>query len=157
IALFLAIQSDGPRKIYGTEAPPQRLKLRASAGLDEYAIAQLLGCRVSLGKPVDCLVVPRALLDAPLPLAQDWLREQVRPQFEAMLALAKARRVVTISVRGELDRRLSQGAGTELAEVAATLKVSPRTLRARLAEEQTAFSMELDAVRKEFSLRHLAD
>ncbi len=106
-------------------------------------VAHLIPGQIRFSQPEHRLVFDRALLDAPLPLADSVAEELARAQCEKELeALGFSERIlprVTARLPGEDGRPRS------LAQVARALAVSARTLKRRLADEQTTFSAVRDA------------
>ena len=96
------------------------------------------------------VVLDRSVLDSPLPGANPHTAAQAINQCRLLLDSRRARTGVAGRVRDELLAGIS--APPSLDAVAASLHMSGRTLRKRLAEEGTSYRLLLDEVRE-----HLAE
>ncbi len=109
--------------------------------LDEGVLSPLLEllpiADVQFGRAHNRLHIPRALFDEPLPQADKHTLELCVAQCDVMMQRNEQRRGITAMVRSKLFRE--SGRFPSLAEVADELAVHPRTLRRRLAEENTSF------------------
>ncbi|WP_052397152.1 AraC family transcriptional regulator ligand-binding domain-containing protein [Streptomyces sp. NRRL F-5123] len=105
--------------------------------------------RIDFGAGADSITLTRRALDTPLPGADPALAAIIRrtaaavPPHRPAGPLPDLRRAILTQFA---DGRPS------LAEAARQLAVSPRTLQRRLAESDTTWRAELDAVREEFSV-----
>ena len=88
---------------------------------------------------------PRAMFDEPLPQADRHTLELCMAQCDALMQRSEHRRGITAVVRSALFRE--SGRFPSLPQVAAELDVHPRTLRRRLAEEDTSFRELLNEAR----------
>ncbi|MCV6597494.1 MAG: AraC family transcriptional regulator [Mangrovicoccus sp.] len=104
----------------------------------EKAIKEMLGIKVALGCDVDGFVMREELLDMPLPTSDPKALEYCLDQCRATLrSEAQSQTPWAEKVR---DAYLAQvGTPPSIAQVAAGLHVSERTLRRRLAQEGTSF------------------
>lgn len=116
------------REVFGVPAHPDRPEAMLRGP------AELLGRRIEGGD------------DAVHALALRYLESR----------LPAARRSFAERAREVLDRSLDTGTSS-LADVAALLAVSPRTLQRRLAAEGTRYSAVLDAARRDLAARLLTD
>jgi AraC-like DNA-binding protein len=108
--------------------------------------AALPGHGVRLGRPRHLLEADRALLDEPLPQADEHAARITELQCRDLLERRSERTGTAARVRSRLLRR--PGAMPSMEEVAAELHVDPRTLRRRLAAEDTSFRALVEEVRE---------
>ena len=142
--------------VFGEKVEVEHVALRSNALGRRERLAELAGRQVLTGQPGDWVSVPKGLVERRMPLADPWLRDQLRPQIEAFLRTLDDEQDATLAVREALEAALQEGAPTDLIAIATTLGWKPRTLRSRLAVEETSFSDVLDAERKEFALQLIA-
>jgi AraC-like DNA-binding protein len=155
--IFLGIHIVGYRGIFGPQVEIDHIALRSTSCGDAAHLSTLLpGISVRTGQEGDWVAVPKGLVDKPLPLANPWLREQLKPKMEAFLREQDDNRATTRAVYTAVEKGLERGRFLDLDGVAKELGVKPRTLRARLAAEGTTFKEVLDAVRKDCALREIA-
>ena len=119
---------------------------------DYYARFRRTNPRVRFSQSANRLVFDPALLDARLvsadPAALRLAQEQCKRQLEAMASASRA--PVVERVRRLVLRR---DAGVRsFDELAAAVRISPRTLRRRLADAQVSFSTLLDEARRDRAL-----
>jgi AraC-like DNA-binding protein len=130
-------------------------------GLTELTIAQPAYYRrfvellpdVRFGQAKNRLVFDAALLDLPLVSADRAALRLARDQCEASLEALISDSGLVQRVRG-LIARVSDSPGS-LAQVAAALRISPRTLKRRLAAHGVSFTELLAEARRETALRLL--
>jgi len=116
--------------------------------------AHLAPGRVRFGRPSNRLVFAASVLDLPLDMADPVAMQLAREQCEReMQALGRDDRTVA-RVRELLP--LSEGFRS-LEEIAQQMGVSPRTLKRRLADQDTSYSALLDELRQERALLLLRD
>ncbi len=117
-------------------------------------IEDLLGVRSDPHPQRDTITLPRALLDQPMPQANDHTAAMCEEQCRTLLAARRARDGVARTVR---DRLLAVGGlDRGMAAVAAELGMTTRTLRRRLAAEGTGFRALVDEVRQTLAEELLA-
>ena len=143
------------RALTGVHLVPHAVRFahRAPARVDEHR--RFFGVSVEFGAEHDELVFARTDADLPIVDAERALSRIVDCQADAMLTKlpdeglksAVARCVSEAMRRGE----------PKLADVAARLCTSPRSLQRRLATEGTTFQALLEDVRREAALGYLAD
>lgn len=112
----------------------------------------VFGNDVTLRFECDCpaVVLPRALLDAPLPTADAALHAILLDCAERLRTESQPPAKLTTRVHQLLIANLRDGRPS-LAAIAAQLNISERTLRRHLAEEGTSFGALLDDVRARLS------
>lgn len=124
-------------ELTGDAVPLRRVALRPSSGVDVQRAREVLGIEPELGAPVTLVALDPAVLDLPLPQADEATAATTEAQCRALLEQRRDRTGTSGSVRDALASR--PGSMPDVAEVAAALNVSERTLRRRLAEEGTSF------------------
>ena len=136
----------------------ERLTGRALAGEGECAFAEPRylrelphAGRLRFGCPSHRLVFPSAELDLPLVTADAAATRLASTQLERELAAAAAPAIV------ERVRAALAAGATSSIEVARSLRVSPRTLKRRLADHATTFTALRDEHRLQRALLLLAD
>lgn len=107
--------------------------------------AALPGVDLRTGAPRHELVVDRAALDAPLPQADPFTAAALERQCAELLDRRRVRTGVAAAVRAKLLADLASPPAME--EVAAALHIDARTLRRRLAAEDTSFRALSEEVR----------
>ena len=114
----------------------------------------LLGCPVRYGQPWAGLALSPDALDRPLKMSDPRAFERAEALCrEQMDELAAHRSWSSRTRRVLLERRHGF---PSLSETARRLRVSPRTLHRRLAEEGTAFRVILEEVSRRLAMEHLA-
>lgn len=117
--------------------------------------AHMLPGPVLFRRPQSRMLFPKALLDAPLQMADALASRHAVEACERELATLGERSSVLASVRRQmLARRRGFPSLTELADVRG---VSPRTLKRQLAAHGTSFQVLLDELRRDRALRLLED
>lgn len=107
-------------------------------------------------QPRSEVVLDAALLDLPVRGADTALGSFINRQCDEMLAKLPAARDESARVRKAIASALASG-DVRCAAVARALGTSSRTLQRRLAEEGTSHQQLLDEVRRELSVRYLAE
>lgn len=122
-------------------------------------VAQASGAQVRFGAAHHRICFPAALLALPIPQANTALLPLLQQHADALLqARHPGEAGIVAQVRQRISARLGQGA-VRLADVAADLALSTRTLQRRLLQAGVAFQSVLDATRHELAchyLRHTA-
>jgi AraC-like DNA-binding protein len=106
------------------------------------------------GAAEDALVLPAALLDAPLVGADGEAWSRLQGQLDAALAKRDPEPAFVSGARRRLRVELAQGRADAEA-LARALAVSTRSLQRRLAEQGTTFSSLLDEVRCDLALAQM--
>lgn len=153
----LAAQVVVATQLVGSPVYPARVQFRHAAPADDAAHRVLFGTKPSFGAAVNAIEWDRDLVDRPLPHADPALSAVIERHAEASLRnLPEAPQSCAERTRGVLLQALGQGHAS-LKHVADKLKLSERSLQRRLAVEGLGFEALLDEVRRELSLRYLAD
>jgi AraC-like DNA-binding protein len=124
----------------------------APASREIYAL--FAPARLRFGMPHNGFVLAREVLDRPLPGAN----AKLHALFEGYTREVAARTTggLQARVRDEIRTRLA-GGGPTMRSVAEALSMSAPTLRRRLLEKGTTFSLLLDEVRRDLAEQHLRD
>jgi AraC-like DNA-binding protein len=138
-----------PRAVHLAHAPPEDAEARA-------AYRRVFGVDVRFGEPPTEVHFERALLAHPIPRAESGLGELLERHAAALLARVPDGPSLAARVRAALVDRLRSG-DVDIDPVAATLRMSARTLQRRLRDESTSYSAIVDDVRRELALRYVAD
>lgn len=134
------------KALLGERPPGQTVSFRHSPPQNDRAHAAHFGVAPRFGAAENALRFDAALLDRPLPQADDHTRRVCEAQCEALLRERQARSGVAGQVRGLL---LAEPARMpDMEQVAAQLHMTSRTLRRRLAAEQITFRGLQDEVRQ---------
>lgn len=135
-----------PSRLWFAHArPPELAPLVAWFGTNDLAF----GCRDS------GFAVPLSELDRPTLHPDRRTVEALAPLVDADLGTQKTG--ATLAGRVAMHVAASLPQGTDVTEVAAALRMSPRTLQRRLEQEQTRFTAVVDRARLEAAQRLLAD
>ncbi|TXH86719.1 MAG: AraC family transcriptional regulator [Rhodoferax sp.] len=147
-AQWLCGQALGPYTLEFTHKP--------SASQTQY-LAQASGAQVRGGTAENRAVFPAHLLQLPIPQANTALLPLLQQHAEALLnARHPQDGGIVAQVRQRISARLGQGA-VKLADVAADLALSTRTLQRRMLEAGVAFQAVLDATRHELACHYLGN
>lgn len=114
------------------------------AGADVAEYTRLLGVEPRFGAAVDVLTFDAALLDRPLPQANELTVAMCEQQCRAVVERHRSRTGIAARVRDQLVR--VAGTPGTVGDVAGALGLSERTLRRRLAEAGTSYRALLDEV-----------
>lgn len=133
-----------PRALRFAHAAPRKLDLHH----------RVFGCPVEFGCDFDGIVLDRADLDRPNPHGDVNLARHAKSLLDHQPRGPHA--LTTLAVRRNLQLLLPQGRCT-VADVAAQLGTSARTLQRRLAHEGTEFSMLENEVRRSLASGYLGD
>ncbi|MBX8690200.1 AraC family transcriptional regulator [Mycolicibacterium porcinum] len=116
-------------------------RMLAEVSIGEEVVQPLLTLmplpNMAFGRAHSRLHFPRAMLDEPLPQADPYTLDLCIAQCDVLMQRYEQRRGITAVVRSKLFR--DTGGFPSLPEVAAELDMHPRTLRRRLADEDTSF------------------
>ena len=119
-------------------------------------IAKTCPAQVRWGAAANRAIFPAALLDWPLPQAQQGVLPLLQRHADELLQARHPRDAgIAAQVRQSISGRLGRGA-VALADVAGDLHLSTRTLQRRLADEGLAYQALLDATRHELACHYLS-
>jgi AraC-like DNA-binding protein len=144
---FLAVRG---RMLVGDAAAPSEVRFMHPAPAVTAEHARIFRAPVRFGQPMNELVVPKAVLDLPLPTANAAASAALGRAGETLLGtdandVLESARAAT---RAALD-----GGDVSLEAVARRLRVGARTLQRRLHEHGTSYARLLDDVRSETARR----
>ncbi|MET0341687.1 MAG: AraC family transcriptional regulator [Polyangiales bacterium] len=108
---------------------------------------------VRFGRPRSCLQFPASVLDEALQMADEVAARQALAECERELSTLQATSSLLAGVRQQLGAN-DRGFPT-LTELARARHVSPRTLKRRLAEQNTSYQHLLDELRRDRALKLL--
>jgi AraC-like DNA-binding protein len=145
IGMFLVLC----RRHTGVDLRP-RVRLQRARPADPSAFHRVLSGEIVWEAPLFATEFPKAWLDIRLPEIDPRLASTLPEFADNLLARLPAPGQFTKKVREHIADELPAGA-VSLVRVAERMKVSPRTVRRRLEEEKTNFSLELDGVRSELA------
>ncbi|MCX9158208.1 AraC family transcriptional regulator [Niveibacterium sp. 24ML] len=120
---------------------------------------QSFGAPVRFNAPQNCARFPSAILDLPAPNADVSLFPALERHAEQLLAAREReshQAAILNTVRRQIVALLAHG-NARLAEVAAGLDCTPRTLQRKLAEAGTHYQAVLDATRRELAEQYLRE
>jgi len=118
---------------------------------------RIFGVEARFSQPLNALTLARESVERALPRADPGLSRVIERHAEALLAaLPPPSETTGDRVWHLLSKTLGEGAPA-LADVAARLKMSERSLQRKLADEGKSFEALLDDVRRKLALRYLAD
>ena len=145
----------GLRALTASEARPRVVRFRHAAPPDVREHQALFGCALAFGARHTELELDEALLQAPLPHANEAYRKIFQSQVEHALARLPAGSGLAREVRLAAEAALVRGHCT-LAATARVLGTSARTLQRRLQAEGTSFGELVEALRRELAEAYLA-
>ncbi|MGQ4729288.1 AraC family transcriptional regulator ligand-binding domain-containing protein [Streptomyces sp. Ju416(a)] len=132
----------------GRPVTPTRVVLPGPGPRRYGHLARAYGTRsIEFGAGLPSVTFSTADADRPLPRADPALAAILRKHARTTLANSRAVLCWFDRFRGELELHLTRGV-PELARIAHTLNVSPRTLQRRLQEEGTSWRAELELARQ---------
>ena len=119
-------------------------------------LLRMLDCPVLFDQPIDAVIVDAKVMETPI-----WGSESIRLKFtqlvseaieETRLATARLSERVALAIRSGLER-----GNSGIKTVAPQLRMSPRTLQRKLAEEGTHYARILDQTRMNLCIQLLMD
>ena len=153
--LFFGGVITGLRQVVGGPLFECSVELAGRPMLPEMTYESYLGVPVTFGHGANRFIGPLQEVDQPLPAASIPLSNLYRRQCEALLRdMAHAEGLVA-----EIRRQLlsARGRFPDMGELASAHHMSERTLRRRLAEEETSYRDLLDEVRSHLAREYLRD
>jgi AraC-like DNA-binding protein len=142
------------RQSLGSRFRLERVTFQHPAPASVAEHARIFEAPVAFGEPEDALIFAQSLLDAPMPAASERTVRHLDRLLEEMLAELPRQADLTEQVRAALAADLRSGPTLE--GVAARLDTTARSLQRRLRAEGASFQELLDELRRELSLRYLA-
>ncbi len=143
------------RELVGPDFRPRRLDLGYAAPRYAQRYHDLFGCEVRFGQTRHAMVLDRRWLELPFasynPATSNQVMTLCRMQMDARPVCGET----TAALESHLRMRLRDN--PQMAEMAAELHLSERTLRRQLAEEGTSFSAVHDRVRTKRAMELLRD
>jgi AraC-like DNA-binding protein len=140
----------------GRHEAPLEVHLRHAEATDAAEYARVFRAPVRLGMPHNGVVIPRFLLDQPVPSANP----QVFSVFDLMATrlLKELDRTDTTSerVRRLVANRIGRD-GIGIVDIGAQLHMSEATLRRRLDEEGTTYKAIVDELRRDLAAQYVAE
>jgi AraC-like DNA-binding protein len=142
------------RRLIRVQVPPQAVLFTHDVATNPSEYDRFFGCPIRLGQDYNEIVLTRAELDMPLPLADPDLRAAFEQHGEQLLSRLPTAESMGSKVRKHTIAALREGdVGMEV--IAKRLHTSVATLRRRLREEGTTHSQILDDLRFELAKRYL--
>ncbi|MBT8765267.1 helix-turn-helix domain-containing protein [Pseudomonas sp. DB1] len=150
VAGALSVQRD----LTNAKLPLLGARFRIPAPTDLAPYRDLLGLTPEFHAADNRIIIPRRLLDLPLPGANPQVALHCEEQCRILLARRRERGGLSGRVRDRLLARPGQGADME--QLASELHMTSRTLRRRLEAEGTSFRGLLEEVRQTLAEELLA-
>jgi AraC-like DNA-binding protein len=154
---FLAMLLSESRRVAGTHWVPQRVWFAHPAPRDLSELEQLFGTReIRFGAEANGAVVGKDVLDLPLTSSDPPLLSLLERQAEDAIAARAGPNRFLGHVQARIREQLGHG-GPSLESVADALKMGPRTLQRRLADQGVGFQALVDSVRGELARLYIKD
>lgn len=151
--LQLAITVTHVQEVAGFDCPPMMARIPYARPAHAALYKRFLGCRCEFNQPETQLLYDSAILDRKPKMAHQLTASLVQETCDRLLGQAK----ISEGVTGEVYRLLMAVPGNfpSMEEVAERLNTSLRTLRRKLALEDSSFQQILDDVRSTLALEYL--
>ena len=153
--IFFSAVSSALQELIGSALIGPRLELAYHPGIPEKRYSRLVGMPTTYGHPTSRLVGPAEAMDMALPGGNVATADIYLRQCELLLQKMEETGGYQASVRRILLTSRTEFPGAE--EVAVKLGLSVRTLRRRLAEEETSFQTIVNDVRSHLAREYLRD
>lgn len=140
LAAILAVQ----RQVAPLARPAMRFEFEFARPARGDRLGDLLGIPAQFDAPVTRITLDREVLDEPLPLANEATRRMCEEECRKLLTRRRSRVGVSARVRDLLLKNPQDA--PDMAQVAASLGCTSRTLRRRLATEGTTYRALRDEV-----------
>jgi AraC-like DNA-binding protein len=140
----------------GRREAPLEVHLRHKEATDAAEYARVFRAPVRLGMPHNALVLPRALLDEPVPSANP----QAFSLFEMMATRLLKELDRKDTTMDRVRRLIAARIGREdigIGVIGSQLHMSEATLRRRLDEEGTTYKIIVDQVRRELAAQYITE
>lgn len=151
--LQLAITVTHVQEVAGFDCPPMGAKIPYDRPKHAALYKKYLGCACEFGKAETQLFYDSAILDRKPKMAHQLTAALVQETCDRLLGQAK----ISEGATGKVYRVLMAVPGNfpSMEEVAERMNTTPRTLRRKLALEDTSFQHILDDVRRTLALEYL--
>jgi AraC-like DNA-binding protein len=140
LAAILSVQ----RQVFPAAKPALRFEFELPKPRWGERLGQLMGVPVAFGMPATRSILDSAVLDQPMPLANEATRRMCEEECRKLVMRRRSRVGVSARVRDLLLRNPQDA--PDMAEVATSLGCTARTLRRRLATEGTTYRALRDEV-----------
>ncbi|HVW27207.1 MAG TPA: AraC family transcriptional regulator [Polyangiaceae bacterium] len=140
----------------GRQDPPLEVHIRHTEATDPAEYARVFRAPVRLGMPHNGVVVPRALLDQPVPSANPQAFSVFDLMATRLLKELDRTDTTTERVRRLVASRIGRD-GIGIVDIGAQLHMSEATLRRRLDEEGTTYKAIVDELRRELAAQYVAE
>jgi AraC-like DNA-binding protein len=144
------------REITGVDIVPTRVSFTYPQPASTSAHRQFFRCPIHFAAPTASIVFRDTDLDLPLVRADETLAGYLSQHAEHVLAALIQGETMQHTVRAVIWSLLGDGTPS-LQQVAAALRMPPRTLQRRLATEGTSLHAEIEEIRKTMALAVLRD
>jgi AraC-like DNA-binding protein len=138
------------RALVGAGFRPSRLELRYPRPSYAGAYSEYFRCPVEFNAPRNRLISDMSWYHCPLPTYDRFMQATLQAQIDQLLAVDTPRNDLVESIMNVLRASVDEVPG--LARIGATLNLSERTLRRRLADLDTSYQRLVDQVRYECAL-----
>lgn len=143
-------------RAFGITTSPLEIHLNHCASTNMAEYQRVFRCPVRLGAPHNAIVFPRDWLDTPALAANGALCSVFSLQADRLRAAHARNESVSARVHRLLVEHLASG-DIGVPRIARRLRMSPATLRRRLAEEATTFTELVENLRLELALEYVTD
>ncbi|MBI2383403.1 MAG: AraC family transcriptional regulator [Gammaproteobacteria bacterium] len=134
------------KELFSVALPLRRVECRFPRPRYAERFVEVFGVMPLFDRPANVAVLDAAIMDLPLPQANEATAQLCEQQCRELLNRRKARSGVVGEVRDRLLR--SPGAIRGMADIAESLHMTPRTLHRRLAAAGTSYRELVDEVRE---------
>jgi len=144
----------GARVLTELDVAPRIVRFRHAVPADTSEHAALFRCPLEFDAEYAEIELDQAVLDLPLPHANETYRAIFQQQVERALARLPAKSGIAAEVRAAAQAALSSG-DCSLDGTARVLGISARTMQRKLRAEGTSFAELIDALRREMAAAYL--
>lgn len=153
-AFFMAVVN-AISEMVGAELEGCRVEFAFSPAMPEEIYRQFIGIPVHFGESGNRFIGPRSAVNLPLPAAANEVADiYVRQCSKLLIEQNRDRGCAALVRRALLNTRGKQASEHDIAE---RLNMSDRTLRRRLAEEDTSFRAISDSLRNDMAMAYLRE
>ncbi|WP_242110391.1 AraC family transcriptional regulator [Luteimonas aquatica] len=135
------------RGLVGAEFAPRRLELTYAAPAYAAQYRPLFGCEIRFGMPRNRVIIDGAWMQRPLPTYNPVSAQQALALCRAMMPSGQGASEIVATVRNLLRERMAES--PRLADIAADLHLTERTLRRQLSAAGAGFKEIHDQLRSE--------